>query len=68
MKNLTFTQILEQQKGWREDLLFDLQSEWLEGEDKRTMEVQLLLLNQSISSLESIDIRGGQIFNSTISH
>ena len=64
--HLTFTEILEQQKIWRTDLLFDLTQDWLEDEQKRTMETQLLLLNQSISSLESIDIRGGQIFSSTI--
>jgi hypothetical protein len=64
---LTLTQIIEAKKRWQQDVISDLNSDWIEDADRRKMQNQLLLLNASIANLELIreDVHG-QIFNSAI--
>jgi len=67
MKTITFTEILEELKECQLNVFSDINSDWIDEDNKRKMTTQLMLLNQSISNLELImKDKDGQIFQSAI--
>ena len=64
MKDLKFTQTIEQIDTWIQDVQFDLTQDW--NDDKELMSTQLQQLMIAKSNLELILKTGGQIFDSSI--
>ena len=64
MKDLRFTQTIEQIDTWIQDVQFDLTQDW--NDDKELMSTQLQQLMIAKSNLELILKTGGQIFDSSI--
>jgi ATP-dependent protease HslVU (ClpYQ) peptidase subunit len=64
MKDLTFTQTIQQIDTWIQDVQFDLTQDW--NDDKELMLTQLQQLMIAKSNLELILKTGGQIFDSSI--
>lgn len=55
MENLTLSQIIEQLEDWKDNTICDINSDWIDDEQKRKMQTQLLLLNSSIGNLITIE-------------
>ena len=66
MKKLTLTEMIEKLDEWIENTQGDINSDWIEEQDKREMQQQLQNLIISKGNLELIMNTGEQIFNSVI--
>lgn len=66
MKKLTLTEMIEKLDEWIENTQGDLNSDWIEEQDKREMQQQLQNLITAKGNLELIMNTGSQIFNSVI--
>ena len=66
MKKLTLTEMIEKLDEWIENTQGDLNSDWIEEQDKREMQQQLQNLITAKGILELIMNTGSQIFNSVI--
>ena len=66
MKKLTLTEMIEKLDEWIENTQGDINSDWIEEQDKKEMQQQLQNLIISKGNLELIMNTGEQIFNSVI--
>lgn len=67
MSEITFTEVIEQLKLWQQEASCDINSTWIEDNDKRQMQQQLQQLIIATGNLELIATNEeSQIFRSSI--